>query len=119
MVHFAPTGSNLCTRQLDPLGNRMSMCELSGRPWATNYAGEVAIRPVVPERSCSSAVAAAVPMLQRLRPVRSHCFAAYDVRSGSVDELLGRTTGRLGYTGPTLAHAIGGTEQLELRYSLC
>ncbi len=34
-------------------------------------------------------------------------FAAYDVRS--IDELSGRTTGRLGCIRPDTAHAIGGT----------
>jgi hypothetical protein len=43
------------------------------------------------------------------------CFAAYDNRS--IDELSGCTTGRLRYTGPTTAHAIGGTAELALRYS--
>jgi hypothetical protein len=44
------------------------------------------------------------------------CFAAYDVRS--VDELSGRTTGRPGYIGPDTAHAMGGTAELALRYSI-
>ena len=34
-----------------------------------------------------------------------------------LDELSGRTTGRLGYTWPTTAYAIGGTATLALRYS--
>ena len=33
-------------------------------------------------------------------------------------ELSGRTTGRLGYTWLTTAHAIGGTATLALRYSI-
>ena len=33
-------------------------------------------------------------------------------------ELSGRTTGRLGYTWPTTAYAIGGTATLALRYSI-
>ena len=33
-------------------------------------------------------------------------------------ELSGRTTGRLGYTWPTTAYAIGGTATLALRYSV-
>ncbi len=36
------------------------------------------------------------------------CYAAYDVRS--IDELSGRTTGRLGYIRPDTAYAIGGKE---------
>ena len=43
------------------------------------------------------------------------CFAAHG--GGSIDELPGRTTGRLGYIRPTTAHAIGGTAELALRYS--
>ena len=43
------------------------------------------------------------------------CFAAYHARS--IDELSGRTTGLLGYIRPDLAHAIGGTAELALRYS--
>jgi hypothetical protein len=43
------------------------------------------------------------------------CFAAHG--GGSIDELSGRTTGRLGYIRPTTAHAIGGTAELALRYS--
>ena len=35
-----------------------------------------------------------------------------------LDELSGRTTGRLGYTWPTTAYAIGGTATLALRYSI-
>ena len=33
-------------------------------------------------------------------------------------ELSGRTTGRLGYTWPTAAYAIGGTATLALRYPI-
>jgi len=44
------------------------------------------------------------------------CFAAHD--GGSIDELSGHTTGRLGYIRPTTAHAIGGTAELALRYSI-
>ena len=33
-------------------------------------------------------------------------------------ELSGRITGRLGYTWPTTAYAIGGTASLALRYSI-
>ena len=33
-------------------------------------------------------------------------------------ELSGRTTGRLGYTWPTTAYAIGGTATLALRFSI-
>ena len=33
-------------------------------------------------------------------------------------ELSGRTTGRLGYTWPTTAYAIGGTATLAQRYSI-
>ncbi len=36
----------------------------------------------------------------------------------SIDELSGRTTGRLGDIRPDTAHAIGGTAELALRYSL-
>jgi hypothetical protein len=43
------------------------------------------------------------------------CFAAYDVRS--IDELSGRTTGRLGDIRPDTCHAIGGTAKLALRCS--
>ena len=35
-----------------------------------------------------------------------------------LDELSGRITGRLGYTWPTTAYAIGGTATLALRYSI-
>ena len=35
-----------------------------------------------------------------------------------LDELSGRTTGRLGYTWPTTAYGIGGTATLALRYSI-
>ena len=35
-----------------------------------------------------------------------------------LDELSGRTTGRLGHTWPTKAYAIGGTATLALRYSI-
>ena len=35
-----------------------------------------------------------------------------------LDELSGRTTGRLGHTWPTTAYAIGGTATLALRYSI-
>ncbi len=44
------------------------------------------------------------------------CFAAYYARS--IDELSGRTTGRLGYIRPDKAHAIRGTAELALRYSI-
>ncbi len=40
------------------------------------------------------------------------CFAAYYARS--IDELPGRTTGRLGYDRPDSAYAIGGTAELAL-----
>ena len=43
------------------------------------------------------------------------CFASYDARS--IDELSGRTTGRLGYDRQDSAYAIGETAQLALRYS--
>ena len=39
-------------------------------------------------------------------------------RLTELDELSGHTTGRLGYTWPTTAYAIGGTETLTLRYSI-
>ena len=41
-------------------------------------------------------------------------------RRMELDELLGRTTGRLrlGHTWPTTAYAIGGTATLALRYSI-
>ncbi len=42
------------------------------------------------------------------------CFAARCARS--MDELSGRTTGRLGYVRPRSACAIGGTAELALRY---
>ena len=42
------------------------------------------------------------------------CFATYYARS--MDELSGRTTGRLGYDRPDSAYAIGGTAELALRY---
>ena len=35
-----------------------------------------------------------------------------------LDEQSGRTTGRLGYTRPTTAYAIGGTAALALRYAI-
>ena len=35
-----------------------------------------------------------------------------------LDELSGRITGRLRYTWPTTAYAIGGTATLALRYSI-
>ena len=35
-----------------------------------------------------------------------------------LDELSGRTTGRLGHTWPTTVYAIGGTATLALRYSI-
>ena len=35
-----------------------------------------------------------------------------------LDELSGRTTGRLGYTWLTTAYAVGGTATLALRYSI-
>ena len=35
-----------------------------------------------------------------------------------LDELSGRTTGRLRHTWPTTAYAIGGTAMLALRYSI-
>jgi hypothetical protein len=47
------------------------------------------------------------------------CFAAYEIRS--IDELLGHTTGLLGYIRPAssnTAQAIGGTAGLALRYSI-
>ncbi len=47
---------------------------------------------------------------------RRICFAAHG--GGSIDELSGRTTGRIGYIGPTTTHAIGGTAELALRYSI-
>ena len=40
------------------------------------------------------------------------------MRHMELDEQPGRTTGRLGYTGPTTAYAIGGTAALALRYSI-
>ncbi len=43
------------------------------------------------------------------------CLAAYYARS--IDELSGRTTGRLGYVRPNSAYVIGGTAELALRYS--
>ncbi len=43
-------------------------------------------------------------------------FTAYDVRR--IDELSGRTTGRLGDIRPDTANAIGGTAELALRYSI-
>ena len=39
-------------------------------------------------------------------------------RRMELDELSGRITGRLGYTWPTTAYAIGGTATLALRYSI-
>ena len=39
-------------------------------------------------------------------------------RLKKLDELAGRTPGRLGYTWPTTAYAIGGTATLALRYSI-
>ena len=44
------------------------------------------------------------------------CFATHG--GGSIDELSGRTTGRLGCIRPATAHAIGGTAELALRYSI-
>ncbi len=35
-----------------------------------------------------------------------------------LDKLSGRTTGQLGYTGPTTADTIGGTAELTLQYSI-
>ena len=49
------------------------------------------------------------------RALLKGCFAAYCARS--IDELSGRTTGRLGYDRPDSAYAIGGTAELALRYS--
>ncbi len=48
------------------------------------------------------------------------CFAAYDIIKSidSIEELSGRTTGRLGYIRPATAHFIGGTAELALRYSI-
>jgi hypothetical protein len=46
-------------------------------------------------------------------PPEKGCFAAYDVRS--INELSGRTTGRLGDFRPDTAHSIGGTAELALR----
>jgi len=43
------------------------------------------------------------------------CFSPYCARS--IDELSGRTTGRLGYVRPNSAYAIGGTAELALQYS--
>ncbi len=43
------------------------------------------------------------------------CFTAYYARR--IDELSGRTTGRLRYDRPDSAYAIGGTAELALRYS--
>ena len=40
------------------------------------------------------------------------------IRHMELDEQSGRTTGRLGYTGPTTAYAIEGTAALALRYSI-
>ena len=40
------------------------------------------------------------------------------IRLMELDEQSGRTLGRLGYTGPTNAHAIGGMAALALRYSI-
>ena len=39
-------------------------------------------------------------------------------RRMELDEQSGRTTGRLGYTWPTTAYAIGGSAALALRYSI-
>jgi hypothetical protein len=44
------------------------------------------------------------------------CFAAYNVRS--MDELSICTTGLRGHIRPDTAHAIGGTAELALRYSI-
>jgi hypothetical protein len=43
-------------------------------------------------------------------------FEAYDIRS--IDELLGRTTSLLRYIRHATTHAIGGTAELALRYSI-
>jgi hypothetical protein len=51
-----------------------------------------------------------LPRLARLKG----CFTAYYPRS--IDELSGRTTGRLGCDRLNLAYAIGGTAELALRY---
>jgi hypothetical protein len=52
-------------------------------------------------------------MFRRVR--RKKCFAAYYARC--IDELSGRTTGRLGHIRPDTAHALGGTAELALLYS--
>jgi hypothetical protein len=60
-----------------------------------------------------------VELPQRARP--KGCFNAYYAFNAyytrSVDELSGRTTGRLGHDRPDSAYAIGGTAELALRYS--
>jgi hypothetical protein len=40
------------------------------------------------------------------------------MRHMKLDEMLGHTTARLGYTGQTKAYAIGGTAELALPYSI-
>ena len=40
------------------------------------------------------------------------------IRHMELDELWGRTTGRLGYIRPATAYAIGGTAMLAIRYSI-
>ena len=71
---------------------------------------------VFPRRASLAAPKAERPTFE-LRPVElprlarpMSCFAAFYARS--IDELSGRTTGRLGYDRPDLAYAIGGTAEL-------
>ena len=45
-------------------------------------------------------------------------FVSVSSQATELDELSGPITGRLGYTWPTTAYAIGGTETLALRYSI-
>ena len=61
--------------------------------------------------------------LVRVGPGRMSCLPCRRLlfrhkRLMELDEQSGRTTGRLGYTWPTTAYAIGGTATLALRYSI-
>ena len=59
-----------------------------------------------------------VPTERFLRGLKLLCLVFRNKRRMELVELWGRTTGRLGYTLPTTAYAIGGTATLALRYSI-
>jgi hypothetical protein len=68
-----------------------------------------------PKRERPTSKIRPVELPRLARPKGSRCFVAHYARS--IDELSGRTTGRLGHIRQDTAHAIGGTARL-VRYSI-